>query len=190
MDRVAPPSSQDDTEDLASMAVVTASDTEEVVTLQRNQTPSLDQVSGNVQDSSDESTSSSPRRPKTHSKARSKKERKVEKQAQAVAPPKHGPLRPAKDVLSRIRHDPTLDEEDFIIGYSDRHADVQELPVTLWKGDTTDDEFIPQHRILYFRRKGDGCKVWDRADRLDALFGSGQGAPLQDNVIKPENRTV
>ena len=39
----------------------------------------------------------------------------------------------------------------------------------------TDEEWIPQHRIVYFRRKGDelGRKVWDREKRLDRLFGSG-----------------
>lgn len=48
-----------------------------------------------------------------------------------------------------------------------------ELPVTAWRGDVTDEEFIPQHRILYFRRKGDGIKVWDRKERVDLLFQSG-----------------
>lgn len=53
-----------------------------------------------------------------------------------------------------------------------------EMDVRAWKGgvsDVTDEDFIPQHRILYFRRKGDveGRKVWDRARRLDRVFGSG-----------------
>ena len=48
--------------------------------------------------------------------------------------------------------------------------------MALWKGggDVTDEEWIPQHRILYFRRKGnDGEMVWHRGQRLDNLFGSG-----------------
>ena len=53
-----------------------------------------------------------------------------------------------------------------------------ELDVSAWKGgvaDFTDEEWIPQHRIMYFRKKGDeeGRRVWDRATRLDRLFGSG-----------------
>ena len=87
-------------------------------------------------------------------------------------------LRPAKDIISRIRHDPALEESDFVVGYHDRHApEVMEMDVSSWKGggDFTDEEWIPQHRILYFRRKGDepGRKIWDREKRLDRLFGSG-----------------
>ena len=65
------------------------------------------------------------------------------------------------------------------MGYLDRHEkEPLEMNVTEWKGgvsDVTDEEFIPQHRILYFRRKGDpeGRKVWERASRLDRIFGSG-----------------
>lgn len=52
------------------------------------------------------------------------------------------------------------------------------MPVAMWKGggDVTDEEFIPQHRILYFRRKGDGVRVWDRKKRVDLLFGTGDGS--------------
>lgn len=58
--------------------------------------------------------------------------------------------------------------------------------MSAWKGgvaDVTDEEWIPQHRIMYFRHKGDekekdgeGRRVWDRATRLDRLFGSGVAA--------------
>ena len=52
------------------------------------------------------------------------------------------------------------------------------MDVSAWKGgvaDFTDEEWIPQHRIMYFRKKGDeeGRRIWDRATRLDRLFGSG-----------------
>lgn len=55
---------------------------------------------------------------------------------------------------------------------------MMEMDVSAWKGgvaDFTDEEWIPQHRIMYFRKKGDeeGRRVWDRATRLDRLFGSG-----------------
>lgn len=65
------------------------------------------------------------------------------------------------------------------MGYHDRHADVMEIPVKSWTGggDFTEEEWIPQHRILYFRRKGeDGEKAWDRKERIDLLFGSGFGS--------------
>lgn len=82
-------------------------------------------------------------------------------------------LRPALDVLNRMRYDPGLDDEDHIVGYRDRHDGVQELSASLWKSDTTDEEFIPQHRIKYFKRKSDDVVVWDRFMRLDLIFGSG-----------------
>ena len=82
-------------------------------------------------------------------------------------------LRPALDVLNRIRYDPNLDNEDHIVGYRDRHDGVQEICAALWKSDTTDEEFIPQHRIKYFKRKSDNMVVWDRFMRLDLIFGSG-----------------
>lgn len=66
-----------------------------------------------------------------------------------------------------------------MVGYVDRHApEMMEMDVAAWKGgvaDFTDEEWIPQHRIMYFRRKGEegGRRVWDRKERLDRLFGSG-----------------
>ena len=110
------------------------------------------------------------------SRSRAKKNRKaLHRTANQIVNP---PLRPAKDILSRIRHDPSLDEAEYVIGYLDRHEpEVQEMDVAIWKGggDVTDEEWIPQHRIQYFRRKGDeeDRKVWDRASRLDRVFGSG-----------------
>ena len=118
------------------------------------------------------SDSSSGPRKTSLSRSRAKKVRKAAHETQASKPL----LRPAKDVLSRIRHDPALQEADYIVGYHDRHADVMEMSVSDWKGggDVTDEEWIPQHRILYFRQKSDPeRKVWDRATRLDRLFGSG-----------------
>lgn len=128
-----------------------------------------------IQCESEASTSDSSSIPQKPSlpKSRAKKARKAAHQNQQSKPP----LRPAKDILSRIRHDPALDESEYIVGYRDRHVDVMEMEVSAWKGggDFTDEEWIPQHRILYFRRKGDedGRRIWDRAARLDRLFGSG-----------------
>ena len=52
-----------------------------------------------------------------------------------------------------------------------------------WKGgDVTDEEFIPQHRILYFRKASDGVKVWDRKRRLDEIFKSGVPGGLPEKV--------
>lgn len=82
-------------------------------------------------------------------------------------------LRPATDILNRLRWDPKLNSLDYVVGYTDRFLGTRETPLDRWKLEQTDEEFIPQHRILYFKRRSDGVKVWDREARIDALFGSG-----------------
>lgn len=86
-------------------------------------------------------------------------------------------LRPASDVLNRLRWDPSLDPGEYIIGYEDRFLGAKETSLEKWKTEQTDEEFIPQHRILYFKRRGgddgSGEVVWERATRIDKVFGSG-----------------
>ena len=159
-------------------------DSEDMITLE----PSTAEKIASATDSDDSSPPSPARKP-TIARSRAKKVRKAAHQTQNSKPS----LRPAKDILSRIRHDPALNESDFIVGYIDRHApEMMEMDVSAWKGgvaDVTDEEWIPQHRIMYFRKKGDeeGRRVWDRATRLDRLFGSGV-APvpaLEERRISP-----
>jgi uncharacterized protein (UPF0248 family) len=91
-------------------------------------------------------------------------------------------LRPASDILSRLRWDPALDSQDYIVGYEDRFLGAKEIALVRWKTEQTDDEFIPQHRILYFKRRSDGTVVWDRKMRIDLMFGSGAstvGGPVE-----------
>ncbi|RJE20582.1 DUF455 domain-containing protein [Aspergillus sclerotialis] len=82
-------------------------------------------------------------------------------------------LRPASDILSRLRWDANIDIDDYVIGYDDRFLGDRELPAGQWKAELTDEAFIPMHRILYFRRKSDGFRVWDRETKTDLLFNSG-----------------
>lgn len=91
----------------------------------------------------------------------------------AVKPPGAGKLRSAIDILNRIRWDVSMDSSDFLVGYEDRFIGAQEKALDSWKAEQTDEEFIPQHRILYFKRKSDGVIVWDRRSRVDTVFGSG-----------------
>ncbi|KAI4634436.1 hypothetical protein J4E83_001754 [Alternaria metachromatica] len=96
------------------------------------------------------------------------------------APLSRTKLRPASDVLNRLRWDPSLDPSDYIIGYEDRFLGAKETGLEKWKTEQTDEEFIPQHRILYFKKKGGedgrGDVVWERATRIDKIFGSGLGS--------------
>ncbi|TFA97517.1 hypothetical protein CCMA1212_010760 [Trichoderma ghanense] len=90
-----------------------------------------------------------------------------------VKPPGAGKLRTAVDALNRIRWDPGMDSGDYIVGYEDRFLGAQERALDSWRTEQTDEEFIPQHRILYFKRKSDGVIAWDRRSRVDTIFGSG-----------------
>ncbi|KAK1254469.1 hypothetical protein MKX08_008464 [Trichoderma sp. CBMAI-0020] len=91
----------------------------------------------------------------------------------AIKPPGAGKLRSAIDALNRIRWDVSMDSSDYLVGYEDRFLGAQEKALDSWKAEQTDEEFIPQHRILYFKRKSDGVIVWDRRSRVDTIFGSG-----------------
>ena len=121
------------------------------------------------------SDDSLPLRSKRTSKSRAKKSRKIEQSLKSSTKISERPLRPAQDILSRLRYDPVLSAQSFTVGYIDRHApEPMEMPLQSWKGnDVTDEEFVPMHRVLYYKRDADGVKVWDRRERLDLIFGSG-----------------
>jgi uncharacterized protein (UPF0248 family) len=83
-------------------------------------------------------------------------------------------LRTSQEVYNRIMWDTTrYDPKSFVIGYLDRFDGMMELPL---------DEFVPidkggdiaYHRVYYFRQ-GD-VVVWDRNNRIDNVFGSGNTA--------------
>ncbi|KAF3767468.1 hypothetical protein M406DRAFT_288543 [Cryphonectria parasitica EP155] len=102
--------------------------------------------------------------------------RAITNQPRAVVVPKPegaGRFRTAADVLNRLRWDPSLDSADHVVGYEDRFLGAMEKALDAWKLEQTHEEFIPQHRILYFKRKSDGVVVWERRTRKDLLFGSG-----------------
>ena len=71
------------------------------------------------------------------------------------------------------------------MGYIDRFGGIQELPVSQWIRESTDEEWIPQHRIRYFKRtclvsNAAGVEesqediVWHRDERVDRVFGNRQ----------------
>ncbi|KAI0008607.1 hypothetical protein F4779DRAFT_618486 [Xylariaceae sp. FL0662B] len=91
-----------------------------------------------------------------------------------------GKFRSSADVMNRLRWDQDKDSSDYIVGYEDRFLGMKERSLDLWKADQTDEEFIPQHRIMYFKRKSDGEIVWDRKARIDEIFKSGVSS------LKPE----
>lgn len=135
-------------------------------------TPVLDSLSSESE--SDLIPVSLSRRGGKISKAKAKRTRKEKKRtvssAQESAMPK---LRSAHDIMNRIRHDLSLQISDHIIGYEDRHVGTMWKGVEEWLSTTEEDDFIPMHRIKYFKRKSDGHIVWDREKRIDEIFKSG-----------------
>ncbi|KAI1356585.1 hypothetical protein F5Y01DRAFT_81065 [Xylaria sp. FL0043] len=104
---------------------------------------------------------------------RSKSKNKAAAASHPARPAYNGKFRSSADVINRIRWDPNMDSGDYIVGYEDRFLGTRERALDAWKSEQTDEEFIPQHRILYFKRKSDGVTVWDRKERRDTVFGSG-----------------
>ncbi|KAI8624294.1 DUF455 domain-containing protein [Xylariaceae sp. FL1651] len=105
--------------------------------------------------------------------SRSKPKRKVTTTSLPTRPAYSGKFRSSADVINRIRWDPDMHSSDYIVGYEDRFLGTKERALDMWKSEQTDEEFIPQHRILYFKRKSDEVVVWDRKERRDIVFGSG-----------------
>ncbi|GAD91647.1 endonuclease/exonuclease/phosphatase family protein [Paecilomyces variotii No. 5] len=88
-------------------------------------------------------------------------------------------LRPAADILSRLIWDPEFDRKDYIVGYDDRFSGALEVPLDSWKSDPTDDEFIPQHRILYFKHRSSNEIVSIEEDKLTRELT--RGAPTDSS---------
>jgi uncharacterized protein (UPF0248 family) len=93
----------------------------------------------------------------------------------SITDTKVGKLRPSHDIYNRLLWDEGYSAEEYVVGYEDRFTGVREMALTSWKREFTDEEFIPFHRVVYFREKGlEGKIVWDRRTRTDLIFGSGQ----------------
>ncbi|KAJ5648894.1 uncharacterized protein N7484_002617 [Penicillium longicatenatum] len=89
-------------------------------------------------------------------------------------------LRPAgvtvmADIINRIIWDSSLSPENYVIVFLDRFQGELEVGFDSWKKESTDEEFIPQHRVLYIRHV-DGEIIWDRRRRIDKIFNSGNSA--------------
>jgi len=73
-------------------------------------------------------------------------------------------LRPIKQVLNRLRHDPKYEVQDYVIGYIDRQAGVVEKPADDW-GDGEDES-----TVVHFRYVPEDRVVWDRVRKIDLIF--------------------
>lgn len=72
-----------------------------------------------------------------------------------------------------------------MVGYLERFDGIKETPASNWITDVTEEDWIPQHRIKYFKRMdefGNSEVVWDRDQRIDRIFGSGMSGAAEDDV--------
>ncbi|EXJ90733.1 poly(A) polymerase [Capronia coronata CBS 617.96] len=94
-------------------------------------------------------------------------------------------MRSAQDVLSRLQWDSDHDMTRYTIGYLERFDGIKEMPASSWIAESTEEDWIPQHRIKYFKRtldNGEREMVWDREKRIDKIFGSGLGSADEADV--------
>ncbi|KAL8763608.1 MAG: hypothetical protein Q9184_000608 [Pyrenodesmia sp. 2 TL-2023] len=139
------------------------------------ETPELDYLSSTSE--SDLPQVSISKRGGGMSKAKAKRVRKELNRSGPSQPAASTPLRPAQDVMNRIRHDEDLRVSDYIVGYRDRHVGIMEKAVENWSFEgVEEEEFIPLHRVVYFKRISDGHIVWHREIRVDEIFWSGISA--------------
>jgi uncharacterized protein (UPF0248 family) len=80
-----------------------------------------------------------------------------------------GKLTPASEIINRIKWDAKFDIVDYIIVYEDRHDGMMEISVELWTRESTEEHFIPMHRIRSIKRRSTGQTVWHREERVDLI---------------------
>jgi uncharacterized protein (UPF0248 family) len=77
-----------------------------------------------------------------------------------------GKLRPAKDVLKRLKYDPSYIIEEYVVGYVDRQAGILEKQVNEWQS------YEEEELIAYFKHVPKNEIIWDRANKLDWVFNA------------------
>jgi uncharacterized protein (UPF0248 family) len=80
-------------------------------------------------------------------------------------------LTPASSILNRLKWDESFESKDYAVVYEDRHDGLMEIGVNLWTTESTEEHFIPMHRIRSIRKKTTGQTVWHREERIDLISG-------------------
>jgi uncharacterized protein (UPF0248 family) len=88
--------------------------------------------------------------------------------------PANKKLTPASAILNRLKWDDALDSSDFVVVYEDRHAGLMETPVDAWSTESTEETFIPMHRVRAVKKKSTGMVVWHREERIDLISSGGK----------------
>lgn len=102
-----------------------------------------------------------------------KRKNKAESTAAVDSNPerKKGPkFHTAAAVHNRLKHDFLWDIDEYVFGYLDRHKEnIIERPARNWVRESTEEEFIPEHRVQYFKKIG-GDFLWHKSKRIDEMF--------------------
>jgi uncharacterized protein (UPF0248 family) len=80
-------------------------------------------------------------------------------------------LTPASAILNRLKWDDGFESKEYAVVYEDRHDGLMEIGVDLWTTESTEEHFIPMHRIRSIRKKTTGQTVWHREERIDLISG-------------------
>ncbi|KAL8820823.1 MAG: hypothetical protein Q9223_001047 [Gallowayella weberi] len=153
--------------------IVQSNEEEPFPRVSETETPELQALSSESE--SDRIPVSLSRRSGKVSKAKLKRSRKQNQQRSSSQDSSIPYLRTAQELMNRIQHDDSLQISDYLVGYEDRHCGIMWKSLAEWLEikETEEEDFIPQHRIRYFKRQSDDHVVWDRERRLDEIFGSG-----------------
>jgi len=81
-------------------------------------------------------------------------------------------LTPASAILNRLKWDDAFDSRDYVVVYEDRHAGLMESPVESWTTESTEETFIPMHRVRAVKKKSTGMVMWHREERIDLISRS------------------
>lgn len=80
-----------------------------------------------------------------------------------------GKLRPGKEVLNRMKFDEKYDIADFVVGYIDRKEGILEKSVQEW------EKFAQEELMAYIKNVKSDEIVWDKARKVDLVFGGKGG---------------
>ncbi|XP_076448080.1 leukocyte receptor cluster member 9-like [Babylonia areolata] len=119
-------------------------------------------------------------------KVKKQKKRKKKEEEEEEGETKKPSMKTAVDVIKRIMWDDKLDKDDFLVGYLDRFKGIQEkyFSAFSWEDIASVDYdvlAVPKHRIQYFKYREQ--TIWDKASRMDNVFGStGSGVTVYDVI--------
>ena len=117
-------------------------------------------------------------------------------------------FRPFNEILHRLRWDPELDMNDYVVGYLERFEGIKEMHPTNWFRDFSDEDWIPMHRVRYLKRvrisqsispNNDSSAnqngpelgiVWDRDGRIDKFSKSWSSKAVQEDIMAADIRCV